>query len=345
MSQTAQTARVTDPAPAPTPQGAGQSTAAVGTGVALAFACLTILGVMPVISNSRPAGFDALSFAVFLSIWQVIAVLPLVVGELLAGRRGIFAAALSRRQRNRTIATILGTGAMFGLSTLLYVLTAERAGAVAMALAIQAYPLFAMLWERIFLRRGKSLAELAFTVLLIGTLAYLATGGTGRIDGLSPWFLLAIGIPFLWSVAHVIIKEEIGATPISPLQITFFRVAVSAAFLAAIMLATDGPGRLLDDALNGPYQEIAALMGAVYALELVLWFYAVRTIDVSLASSITVPAPALTMVLAVIFLGEAIKTYQVAAMAVVFIAIYGLLIAGNRRRRREASARAATLAE
>ncbi|MBB4305474.1 drug/metabolite transporter (DMT)-like permease [Rhodobium orientis] len=317
----------------------GHTATGVGVGIALAFACLAILGVMPVISNSRPAGFDALSFAVFLSLWQVVVVLPLVVGELIAGRPGIFAASLGRQQRNRTIATIIGTGAMFGLSTLLYVLTAERSGAVAMALAIQAYPLFAMLWERIFLHRGKSLAELVFTALLIGALVYLATSGTWRIAGLSLWFLLAVAIPFLWSVAHVIIKEEIGATPISPLQITFFRVAVSAVFLAAIMLAADGPGRLLDDALNGPYQEVAALMGAVYGLELVLWFYAVRTIDVSLASSITVPAPALTMVLAVLFLGETIKAYQVAAMAIVFIAIYGLLIAGNRRRRREASAR------
>ncbi|MCW2307047.1 DMT family transporter [Rhodobium gokarnense] len=345
MSRTADPAAAANPSPAGPTRTVHHAAASVGVGVALAFACLAILGVMPVISNSRPAGFDALSFAVFLSLWQVVAVLPLVVGELVAGRPGIFAAALGRQQRNRTIATIIGTGAMFGLSTYLYVLTAERAGAVAMALAVQAYPLFAMLWERIFLHRRKSLAELAFTILLIGALAYLATGGTWRIAGLSLWFLLAVAIPFLWSVAHVIIKEEIGATPISPLQITFFRVAVSAAFLAAIMLATDGPGRLLDDAFNGPYQEIAALMGAVYALELVLWFYAVRSIDVSLASSITVPAPALTMVLAVLFLGEAIKTYQLAAMAVVFVAIYGLLIAGNRRRGRETSSRATDPAE
>ena len=39
------------------------------TGIGLAGVCLCILGVMPVISNSRPEGFDALGFAFFLSVW------------------------------------------------------------------------------------------------------------------------------------------------------------------------------------------------------------------------------------------------------------------------------------
>ena len=47
------------------------------------------------------------------------------------------------------------------------------------------------------------------------------------------------------------------------------------------------------------------ILGLVYYLELIFWFYAVRHIDVSVASSITVPWPALTMVLAVLVLGLA----------------------------------------
>ncbi len=73
-------------------------------------------------------------------------------------------------------------------------------------------------------------------------------------------------------------------------------------------------------------------MGFVYYLELIVWFYAVRHVDVSVASSITTPWPVVTMVLAGIFLQETIVGYQVVAMAFVAISIYGLLYAGKKKR-------------
>ena len=72
-------------------------------------------------------------------------------------------------------------------------------------------------------------------------------------------------------------------------------------------------------------------MGLVYFLELIVWFYAVQHIDVSLASSITTPWPALTMVLAVIFLGNSVEIYQVVALVIVVACIYGLTLAGLRK--------------
>ena len=42
------------------------------TGISLAVVCLCILGVMPIIANSRPDDFSALGFAFLLSVWQVV---------------------------------------------------------------------------------------------------------------------------------------------------------------------------------------------------------------------------------------------------------------------------------
>ena len=301
------------------------------TGIFLAFVCLVILGTMPIISNSRPAGFTALSFAFFLSLWQLVFSVPLVLREFVSADRGIFGADLAAGLKHRTIAIILLTGAIFGVSTFVYVLAVERAGAVGAAIAIQAYPLFAILWETLFLKRRKSVPELSFTMVLLAALYYLATGGTWRIEGISLWFVFAFGVPFLWSVAHVIIKEVLDRTPITPAQVTFFRVLVSAVFLGAVFAALSGPGGIVEDAGNPDFQRSALIMGLVYYLELIVWFYAMRYIDVSVASSITVPAPALTMVLAVIFLGEGVETHQVLALGAVAASIYGLLWAGARK--------------
>ncbi len=308
-----------------------------GRGAALAFVCLFLLAALPVISNSRPAGTDALGFAFYLSFWQLLFSLPMFVGEPRTGRRGIFDGSLAPRSRRRVLAIILLTGTVFGLSTFVYVLAAEKAGAASTAVAMQAYPLFAILWESIFLRRRKSVGELAWTACLIGALYYLATGGTWRIAGFSEWFGVALIVPFLWSVAHVIIKEVLGRTPITPNQVVFFRLVVSLVFLGAVAALTGSVDALLAVALDGGYQSVAILMGGVYYAELAIWFYAVKWIDVSLASSITVPAPAVTLILAVLILGDSFQTHQIVALVAVIASVYGLLYAGKRKRARLAA--------
>jgi drug/metabolite transporter (DMT)-like permease len=301
----------------------------IGKGIALSLVCLTLLGVMPVISNLRPAAVDALSFAFALSVWQVVFALPVFGLELKRGTRGIFGPGLSQRARGRMVAAALFTGGLFGLSTYLYVLGVGKAGAVNAAIAIQAYPLFAILWESLFLKRRKRALELVLTGVLTGALYYLGTGGTFRLSGLSPWFAVSPGVPLLWSVAHVIIKEELGRTPVTPVQVTFFRVSISTVFLLVIVVLAGPTG--LATGVGAIFRTMSAVMGLVYVLELIVWFYAVRHIDVSLAGSITAPWPALTMVLAAVVTGDPVEPYQAVALLVVVACIYGLTLAGLKK--------------
>ena len=305
----------------------------VGKGIALSLVSLTLLGVMPIISNLRPTDTGALSFAFALSVWQVVFAAPVFGFELRRGTKGIFGLDLTRRERQRMILVALFTGALFGLSTYLYVLGVEQAGAANAAIAIQAYPLFAILWESLFLKRRKTPFELALTGVLIGTLYYLGTGGTFLMSGISPWFLVSLGVPLLWSIAHVIIKEELSNTPVTPAQVTFFRVAISTLFLLAVLAFAVPSGVAIG--MSAVFQTMSAIMGLVYFLELIVWFYAVRHIDVSLASSITTPWPALTMALSVPFLGDTVEAYQISALLVVVACIYGLTLAGLRKERRQ----------
>lgn len=301
----------------------------VGKGVVLSLVCLIFLSVMPIISNLRPSDVGALSFAFALSVWQVIFGLPVFAFELKSGTKGILGIDLSRRERMRMIVVALFTGVLFGSSTYLYVLGVEKAGAANAAVAMQAYPVFAILLESLFLKRKKTAVELTLTAVLIVSLYYIGTGGTFLLSGLSPWFLVSLCVPLLWSIAHVIIKEELGRTPITPVQVTFFRVLISALFLLAILAIAVPSG--IATGVSAIFHVMSAIMGLVYFIELVVWFYAVRHIDVSLASSITTPWPALTMVLAVAFLGDTIETYQVVALFVVVVCIYGLTLAGLRK--------------
>ncbi len=208
----------------------------------------------------------------------------------------------------------------------------EKAGTVSASIAIQAYPLFAILWETIFLNRKKTTAELLFTFLLIVGLYYLGTNGTWLIEGLSYWFIFALSVPFIWSVAHVIIKEVLDKTPITPAQVTFFRVLVSVIVIFTMSVTINGLSQVAHLMENNIFQMYAAAMGLVYYLELVNWFYAVKRVDVSVASSITTPWPVVTVILAIIFLHESIEIHQVVTLVIVFISVYGILLSGKKKR-------------
>ena len=94
-------------------------------GIALAFVCLLILGVMPILAAVRPAGASSLVFTVWMTLWQLVSAVPLLLRERAAGHGGAFGRiAAGRRRRAAAIALI--TGAMFGISTLMYVVAAER---------------------------------------------------------------------------------------------------------------------------------------------------------------------------------------------------------------------------
>lgn len=299
----------------------------IGKGVVLSLVCLCLLGVMPIVSNLRDAGIGALPFAFALSVWQVILVLPLVFWEVRRGQRGMFDLKVSPSRRRRLIGVALLGGVLFGLSTWFYVLGVEQAGATNAAIAIQAYPVFAIVWESLFLHRHKTRWELLLTGVLLITLYLLGTGGTGQLSGLSPWFLVALGVPFLWSIAHVMIKEELNVTPITPIQETAVRVTVSAVFLLGVLALTQ-PAALPHLWSGAVFRTMSVIMGVLYLAELLVWFTAVRHIDISLGSSVTTPWPALTMVLAALFLGETVAPYQVVALIVVVATIYGLTFLG-----------------
>jgi drug/metabolite transporter (DMT)-like permease len=301
-------------------------------GITLAFVCLLILGVMPILASVRPAGANSLTFTVWMTLWQLVSAVPLFLRERAAGHRGLLGKVAPDRRR-RTVAVALITGALFGISTLMYVVAAEKAGPVNMAIALQAYPLFAIGIETVVLGTRKTGAELACTGLMLAALLYLITDGTMVPADISWWSVFALGIPLIWSVAHILLRQVLVGTAITPNQVTISRLIISGALLLATALVLGEGGALLAFATDPGFQKATFLLGLAYYLELIVWFNAIRHIDVSVASSVTVPTPAVTMLIAVVFLGDSVALHQIVAMAAIAAAMYGLVFAGRRARR------------
>ncbi len=307
-------------------------------GILSAFACLGILGALPVLANARPAAFDGLTFTIWLTIWQILSALPLYVRERAQGQRGLFEAAGEGRSRSWTITVAVSTGVMFGLATYMYVVAADKAGPVSMAIVVQAYPFMTMLAEAVFMKKRKTPAELGFTALMVAALVYLTTNGTFLLTDISWWTAFTLAIPALWTAAHLLLKTQVlNRTTMTLNQVTLSRLIVSGVFLGLLVVAVGEPRQVLAGLTDPGLQRAAFIMGAAYYVELIFWFQAIRNIDVSLASSIEVPAPAVTMLIAVAFTGVGVTLTQVLAMVAITIGMYGLLFAGRAARRRAAA--------
>ena len=120
-------------------------------------------------------------------------------------------------------------------------------------------------------------------------------------------------------------------------QVTLSRLLVSGVFLAVLCVAVGDPHAVLAGLTDLSLQRAAFFMGAAYYIELIFWFRAIRNIDISVASAIEVPAPAVTMLIAVAFTGAAIAGTEMLAMAVIALGMYGLLFAGRAARRQVAA--------
>ena len=75
-------------------------------GITLAFVCLLILGVMPILASVRPAGASSLIFTVWMTLWQLVAAVPLFLRERAAGHRGLLGKIAPDRRR-RTVAVAI----------------------------------------------------------------------------------------------------------------------------------------------------------------------------------------------------------------------------------------------
>jgi len=298
-------------------------------GIFLSFISLFLLGILPIISNSRPSALNALNFAFYLSLWELSCSLPLFFYELTKSNLGIFQKSIDSKIRKKTFVVMVITGIIFTISTFFYVFAFDTAGTVSTAIAIQTYPLFSIVMEFILFKKKKRSSELIFTLIMIVGIYYLGTEGTWLISGFSPWFALALIIPLLWSIAHVIIKHTLDTSPITPNQVTFFRVLISSILLFGISSLLSGTSNIFEGFMNLEFQIFGFIMGIVYYLELVNWFSAVKHVDVSVASTITTPTPIITMVFALFILKESIELYQILAMIIVLVSLYSLIWSGR----------------
>ena len=132
-------------------------------------------------------------------------------------------------------------------------------------------------------------------------------------------FLLA---PFFFQCAHIVAKNLMWN--ISPVIVVMHRLLIGGFFLTVVLIFLGlNP---IEAIVNLPLYESMMIfyLGVNYAIGNSFWYYGVKNINLSKATAIIITYPSISMVLAILTLGEKLSPIKAIGITMIFLSVLRL---------------------
>jgi drug/metabolite transporter (DMT)-like permease len=222
-------------------------------------------------------------------------------------------------------------GSIFAFATIFVIRGFSGTDSITGAVAVKTQPVSMFLIGLFFLKERIKWADFIFSAIMLTSVIYVISKGTfqiGFVDASVIWLIIA---PIMWNIGHSITKPLFNQKKISPTQLIFFRTGISLLILIIIYIFF-GDLSQLSQFLSPPHLFFMFLMGLNYAFMHYFWYNTIKRIDLTIATSLIIPAPVITAIFAVFFLGENFYLYHLFGMIGTFIGIYGMLLVQKRKK-------------
>ncbi len=293
----------------------------------------TIIGAgQPVITRWGAVHLDPLLFCTGATVFATLCTIPVLhfKDEL----RLIF----DPRYRGRLL-MVAATGTVMTSLTLTYGLT--RIGAVAGVLLLQTEPVYSLVLSTIFVGERPSVRQmLATATVLVGIGSVFAGGGS-----FSPLWASAIifTTPLFWQASHVMGLKLMP--PLTPTSMTGGRFFYASIVLTTLLLIfrRDSIVQLADPTTLG----VIIFTGFfVYFLSGLTWYGAINRLSLAWTTALVVPGiPILSILFAVLFLGERATTREVVGILISVSGVLALVLGADPHRKQPASEAAEAIHE
>ena len=293
----------------------------------------TIIGAgQPVITRWGAVHLDPLLFCTGAVVFASICTIPLL---LLSDELRLI---VDRRYRARLLMMAMAGTVMTSL-TLTYGLT--RIGAVAGVLLLQTEPVYSLVLSIIFVgERPTTRQMLATATILVGIGSVFSGGGS-----LSPLWAAAIifTTPLFWQASHVMGLKVMP--PLTPTSVAGGRFFYASIVLTAMLLLfrRDSLVQLTDPASLG---VIVVTGFFIYFLSAITWYGAISRLSLAWTTALVIPGiPILSILFAVIFLGERATTREAVGIFISVSGVLALVLGADPHRKQPASEAAEAIHE
>lgn len=288
---------------------------------------VVLVGLQPIIANTRPPELDSYIFAAMTCIVETLVFFPIMLFE----RKGIKKSLKNNPDNRLELESLLHgwkkhkplllyLGINFGIAQILFFLGYQLAGAINGALAQKTTVIFSLLFGFLINKEKIKRTQVIFSFLLLFGLTLAITQGSFNLLEFNVGVVIMLITATLWMLAHAITKPIFGKKEATPIQMVFVRNLLSGAILIStyfIFYPIENIG-LLFVPINIFYYII---MGIVYGFDLFCWYKVLSFFDVSKASVLAAPTPIITALFA-IFLGEIFTIFHLIGSTIIIVSIY-----------------------
>ncbi|QEE15811.1 DMT family transporter [Promethearchaeum syntrophicum] len=308
----------------------------------LIFALIVLIGngLHPIINNLRPEEFISTIFVLQMSLWEFFCAFIV----LLLQKRNKKEKSKSPISKNSSqicfskkniIFRMLIVGLLFSIATYGYVEGLKEAGSISGSIALKISPIYAIIIGFLFLGERLNGKPILITIFMLLGIYYLGTNGTFLIDQFSIGFAILLVVPFLWTIAHALTKPLLENKILVPNQVIFIRTGIISFSFLIINLFIYDWSELLLSFINPSFLLFSFLMGFTYFFMHYSWYSSIIIIDLSFASALVTPSPAITTLIALLLEMEDFHYYQLIGMIWAFIGLYGLIIVNKNPKKKE----------
>ncbi len=263
-------------------------------GTLLAFLGMFLYGIEPVVIKANPT--NPLSFAAFSALIASLILWPIV---LLTSRwKGV-------KENPQYIPRAFLVG-VFGtaLAYIAYSYGARLSTAINASLITRAEVLFSFVLAYVFLREKIAKGQIFWSLSILVGLFLVITQGKAIVPRKGDLLLLLV--PLFWQSGHVIAKK----LPYNPFLIAAFRNT----FGGILLLLLAFPSGL-------EFSKLAVAEGIILSFGQVIWYLAIKRINLSKATAIITPAPAVAIGVATL-LGEEFTVYHLVGFVLITIGTF-----------------------
>jgi drug/metabolite transporter (DMT)-like permease len=293
----------------------------------------TIIGAaQPVITRWGAVNLDPLLFCTGAVVFATICTIPLLYfsGELKL--------ILDPRYRARLFVMSM-TGTVMTSLTLTYGLT--RLGAVAAVLLLQTEPVYSLVLSTIFVGERPAARQLLATIMVLVGIGSVFGAG----DSFSPAWAVALVFvtPLFWQASHVMGLKLMP--PLTPISITGGRFLYASIVLTAMLLIfrRNSLTQLADPTALG---VILVTGFFIYFMSALTWYGAINRLSLAWTTALVVPGiPILSILFAVIFLGERATMREVIGILISVSGVVALVLGADPHRKHPASEAAEAIHE
>ena len=288
-----------------------------------------LIGLQPVIADSRPSEIDPFIFAAITALIEMIIFFPLFLFERKKLKKNILDHSENSRKlqsqlngwkKKENIILLIIIGISFSIVPVLLYIGFEMANAIPSALALKSEIIFALLFGFLILKEKITKTQIFFSVVLfLGLIIAISKGNLNLLEFNIGVVILIISVA-IFTFIHTLTKIGLNRNELFSTQIVFFRNLLSGTILLLIYIIVFPLENLwiVVDPLNFLY---FILMGLDYGFSLFFWYKTLSYIDIGKAAIINSITPIITAFFAFIILGEVFTIYHLIGLSIIIFSI------------------------